>query len=272
MTANILIVDDEQNIRFFLSRLLQRDGYSVTEVSSGESALAEINKQEFDLVMLDVMMPGISGMEVMTRLHQKWPDTIVILLTAHAALETAVEALRHGAHDYLFKPCEAETLRKSVREGLLKRQQTMQQQFLLKNLEDNLASSLTQIRAAVSGSDIEPVSLKPSEEPKKPEQRFLKQGSLIIDIARHVITVEGHLIELSPIEFDLIYHLASRSPHIVSPQELVSEIQGYESDAWEASEITRAHIYRIRQKIRKIAGDTVDVIQTVRGIGYTIEE
>ncbi|WP_420628832.1 response regulator transcription factor [Candidatus Leptofilum sp.] len=272
MTAKILVVDDEQHIRFFLERLLQHDGYDVTAVASGEAALTQIKDQEFDLAMLDVMMPGISGVEVMTRLHAQWPQTIVILLTAHAALETAVEALRHGAHDYLFKPCEADVLRKSIHEGLQKRQQALQQHALLKQLEDSLTSSLSQIRAAAAGETVDGVMPTVASETAESSQRFLKKGSLIIDLARHVITVDGHLIELSPIEFDLMSHLARKSPHVVSPQELVSKIQGYESDASEASEITRAHIYRIRQKIKKSAGKSADVIQTVRGVGYTISE
>ena len=272
MTAKLLVVDDEQHIRFFLERLLQQDGYAVTAVANGEAALALIKEQEFDLVLLDVMMPGIGGVEVMTQLHAQWPKTVVILLTAYAALETAVEALRHGAHDYLFKPCEADTLRKSIHEGLQKRQQTLHQQVLLKQLEDNLASSLSQIRAAVTGESVESSAPAAEDERAESPQRFLKKGSLIIDLARHVITVNGYLVELSPIEFDLISHLVRQSPHVVSPQELVSKIQGYESDAPEASEITRAHIYRIRQKIKKSAGQAADVIHTVRGVGYTISE
>ena len=179
MTAQILVVDDEQHIRFFLERLLQRDGHGVTAVASGEAALQQIKTQEFDLAMLDVMMPGISGVEVMSQLHAQWPQTVVILLTAHAALETAVEALRHGAHDYLFKPCDAETLRKSIHEGLQKRQQTLQQQAVLKQLEDNLTNTLSQIRAAQTGE----TTSTPVQASGESIERFLQKGQLIIDFA-----------------------------------------------------------------------------------------
>lgn len=270
MAAKILVVDDEQHIRFFLERLLQREGYEVTAVASGEAALAQIEVQEFDLALLDVMMPGITGVDVLAALHQKWPQTTVILLTAHASLDTAITALRHGAHDYLFKPSDADTLRTSVREGLLKRQMLLQQRNVLQQLETHLLSSLSQVRAAAAGELVEQQA--EAEETAVPPERFLQKGSLIMDLARHILTINGQLVELSPIEFELIAYLLRQSPRVISPQEIVQEVQGYDSEPWEASEVIRAHIYRIRQKLKKAAGATADVIQTVRGIGYTIQE
>jgi DNA-binding response OmpR family regulator len=105
----------------------------------------------------------------------------------------------------------------------------------------------------------------------KDEIRFLQQGGLIVDFLRHVITLDGHLLELSPTEFDLLAYLVSEVPRVVSAQELVREVQGYESEPWEASETARYHIYRLRQKIKDATGYT-NVIRTVRGIGYTIGE
>ena len=270
MATKILVVDDEEHIRFFLERLLQREGYEVTAVVSGEAALAQIDVQEFDLALLDVMMPGISGLDVLTKLREKWPQTAVILLTAHASLDTAVTALRQDAHDYLFKPCDAETLRKSVRAGLQKRQQLIQQKTVLQQLENHLLNSLSQVRAAAAGESVEEIT-SPEEKSETPEH-FLQKGGLVMDLTRHILTIQGHLVELSPIEFDLIAHLLRQSPRVISPQEIVKVVQGYESDPWEASEVVRAHIYRIRQKLKKAGGETADVIQTVRGVGYAIQD
>ena len=272
MTVKILVVDDEQHIRFFLEQLLKREGYLVTAVASGEAALAQIEVQEYDLALLDVMMPGISGVEVLTKLHEKWPQTTVILLTAHASLDTAVKALRHGAHDYLFKPCDVNVLRQSVREGLQKRQQLLQQRAFLQKLEDNLASSLSQIRAATSGELAPPDASVPNVDIDMLSERFLRKGGLIMDLTRHILTIDGQLIELSPIEFDVMAYLLKQSPRVIAPQEIVREVQGYESDPWEASEVIRAHIYRIRQKAKKSTGEKADIIQTVRGVGYTIQD
>ncbi len=243
----------------------------ITAVASGEEALVQIETQEYDLALLDVMMPGISGVEVLTELHNKWPQTIVILLTAHASLDTAVEALRYGAHDYLFKPCDVNVLRKSVRDGLKKRQQLLQQRTFLQQLEDNLANSLSQIRAAtgeLSSSDVPASEL----ETDGLSERFLRKGGLIMDLTRHILTIDGQLVELSPIEFDVMAYLLNQSPRVLSPQEIVREVQGYESDPWEASEVIRAHIYRIRQKMKKLVGKKANIIQTVRGVGYTIQD
>ena len=123
MTANakILVVDDEMPIRYTMQKTLARDGYQVTAVESGEQALQHLATQEFDLALIDLRLKGMDGLELLAELRRKCPATTVIILTAHASLETAVQALRQGAHDYLFKPCATVELRESVRTGLLKR-------------------------------------------------------------------------------------------------------------------------------------------------------
>jgi len=267
--ARILVVDDEVGVRFFLEEVLTRDGHKVVAVESGEAALECIATQEFDLALIDLMMKGIGGMEVLAALRRQSPDTGAIVLTAHASLETAVEALRQGAHDYLFKPCKTVELRESVRTGLLKRQRELRQRDLLGQLERSLSSSLEEIRATVVE---QPVPPPPAiAEPAAGQVRFLERGGLIVDFMRHVITLDGHLLELSPTEFDLLAHLVSEAPRVISPQELVREVQGYESEPWEARDIVRYHVYRVRRKIKASTGRT-DVIRTVRGVGYTIGE
>jgi two-component system OmpR family response regulator len=278
--ARILIVDDEAGIRFSLEETLARDGYQVATAENGEAALACVAAQPTDLVLIDLRLPGMSGMEVLAALRQQSPDTVVIVLTAHASLETAVEALRQGAHDYLFKPCKTVELRESVRRGLLSRRQKLQQRELLQQLEQHLSSSLQNLRATLTeppaaadaprpvvGEVAAPADAGPAEE----GGRFLQQGELIVDLTRHVITLAGQLLELSPTEFNLLAYLASEAPRVVSPQELVREVQGYQSETWEASETVRYHVYRLRQKIKE-ATRHADIIRTVRGVGYTISK
>ncbi|MEE8391071.1 MAG: response regulator [Anaerolineae bacterium] len=120
-TASVLVVDDDPGVRSFLQDMLTDEGHRVIAVESGEAALAQIAVQEFDLAVIDLKMEGIGGMEVLAELRRRAPDTVAIILTGHASLSTAVEALRQGAHDYLFKPCKLEELRKSVRRGLNRR-------------------------------------------------------------------------------------------------------------------------------------------------------
>jgi DNA-binding response OmpR family regulator len=276
--AKILVVDDEESIRFFLSELLERDGYTVTAADSGEVALRHIEQVEFDLALIDLKMRGISGTDVLKVLHAKAPDTVVIMLTGHGSLESAVEALRQGAHDYLFKPCKTIELRESIRVGLLNRRQKQKQRDMLRQLEQHLSTTLDGVRATIQ--EVGAVPLKPAPrvtapaatfaDQQSPEQkRFLQYGGLIVDLTRHVITMDARLLELSPTEFDVLAYLISEAPRVISPQELLREAQGYAAEVWEARDIVRYHIYRIRQKVKDATGRT-DVIKTVRGVGYTV--
>jgi DNA-binding response OmpR family regulator len=249
-SSTILVVDDEEGIRYFLERFLTREGFQVVTASSGEAALARLASAEFDVVLLDLKMKGIGGLDVLAELRQRWPTTSVIILTAHASLESAVEALRRGAHDYLFKPCRTLDLRESIRSGLIKRRELLQLRQLTAN----------------------PIALEPptgSIEPASAD-RFLQHSGLIVDPVRHIVTLDGALLELSPTEFDLLAYLVSEAPRVVPPQELIREVQGYTSDAAEAAETIRSHMYHIRRKMQTTAARSV--ILTVRGVGYTLAD
>ena len=121
-TGTILIVDDEAAVLHFFQKALRRAGFQVTSAASGEAALKWIAQQEFDLALLDLQLQSMSGLDVMEQLQQQWPATPVIIITAHASLDTAVKALRQGAHDYLIKPCSIDELLNSARAGMLRRQ------------------------------------------------------------------------------------------------------------------------------------------------------
>ena len=258
----ILIVDDEEGIRYFLERFLTREGYQTLAVASGETALERLAAEEFDVVLLDLKMKGIGGLDVLSAIRRQWPATIVILLTAHASLESAVEALRQGAHDYLFKPCKTVDLRESIRSGLLKRQEQLQLQQMKLDRNRPLA-------AAPDSTLESPYGVTPLATAEEYD-RFLKHSGLIVDSIRHVIILDGTLLELSPTEFDLLAYLVSEAPRVVPPRELIREVQGYESDLREASETIRSHMYHIRHKIAAVTGRSV--IRTVRGVGYAIGE
>lgn len=277
--ARILVVDDELSIRLFLEETLSRDGYQLALVESGEAALEQIRQENFDLALLDLNLGGINGMEVLAALRQQSPDTVVIILTAHATLDTAVEALRKGAHDYLFKPCKTVQLRESIRTGMLKRQRELQKRAILHQVERSLTQGMANIQATINelvGAEslpAGPTSGLPTSSPLETAEtkgRFCHRNGLIVDYSGHVITIDGHLLELSPTEFDLLAYLISEAPRLVSPQELVREVQGYSSDLWEARDIVRQHIYNLRQKIKDACCRT-EVIHTVRGMGYRIE-
>jgi DNA-binding response OmpR family regulator len=260
-------VDDEETIRSSLEELLARDGYQVVAVESGEAALIQIAAQHFDLALLDLRLKGMDGLEVLAALREQALDTAVIVLTAHGSMDTAIQALRQGAHDYLLKPTDVASLRESVRTALLKREREQRHQALLLQVEQSLTASLEEIRTAVVKTPPIPelATAKATE-----AAQSLRHGRLVIDLAQHTITLDGYRLELSPTEFDLLAYLAQKAPSVITPQELVQQVQGYKCDRYEASELMRHHIHRIRQKTDACGGQT-DIIRTVRGVGYALD-
>src|SRR5215218_1535244 len=117
---NILVVDDEKSQREILEMILSAEGYDVTTASSGEAALKMAREHRFDLVLTDLKMTGIDGIELLQRLLAYDSSIIVILLTAHGSIDSAKEALRRGAFDYLEKPYDRETLLDTIRRALTK--------------------------------------------------------------------------------------------------------------------------------------------------------
>ncbi len=119
-----LIVDDEDSIRFLLQETLQRVGHIVTTASSGEEALQKLQDGEFDVILLDLMLGGrVDGQRVLEAVRWRWPATVVIIITGHASLESAVEAIQEGVDGYLVKPVDPEDVRKAIEEVFYRRQQ-----------------------------------------------------------------------------------------------------------------------------------------------------
>src|SRR5512145_2424109 len=112
--AQILIVDDENNIRRVLAAMLKREGYEVTTAADGEQALLVLQKVPVSVVVTDLVMPRVGGMELLRRVVGDWPDVPVIMITAHGSVDSAVAALKAGAFDYVTKPFDQEELKKVI--------------------------------------------------------------------------------------------------------------------------------------------------------------
>jgi signal transduction histidine kinase len=154
--AKILIVDDEPGIRYFISETLSYNGYQITSTANGEDALELVESEQFDVAVLDLKMGKVGGLDILAALHQKSPTTAAIVLTGHGSMETAIEALRKGAHDYLLKPCDPQQLRGSVQESLKWRQKVLRQQRTEKYVSDvshELRNPLTSISINLSMMD-----------------------------------------------------------------------------------------------------------------------
>ena len=117
-SSRILVVDDELNIREALVTLLEKKHYQVRGAGTAEEALEELESATADLILTDLKMPGIGGIEFLRQLKQKWPEIEVLVMTAFGSIETAVEAMRCGAYDYLTKPIDRERLAVVVEKAL----------------------------------------------------------------------------------------------------------------------------------------------------------
>ncbi|MBN2003888.1 MAG: response regulator transcription factor [Anaerolineae bacterium] len=259
----ILVVDDEPGIRYFLAETLVEAGYQVVLADSGEAALEQAASRNFDLALMDLRLPGMGGLEVLAALCRLSPDTTVIVLTAHASLETAIEALRHGAHDYLFKPCESAQLRESVAKGLLKRQRQLRHRQVLAQLEERMSGNLESLLVTAFERVLTPA--------ESPDTVPAQGASLAIDVTRHTATLSGKDLGFSLAEFNLLMYLIENTPRVVPMEELSEIVLGHGSEPWAVGDLIRTHIYRIRQKIRKVAPD-LEFIRTVRGVGYAFQE
>lgn len=130
----ILVVDDEQSLRDVLSIMLKRAGYAVTSAMDGEEAIELLNKEIFDLVITDLRMPKIDGMEVLKAVKSASPGTVVLIITAFASADSAVEAMKQGAYDYLTKPFQVDEVQLIIRNALEKRRLTTENMLLKREM------------------------------------------------------------------------------------------------------------------------------------------
>ena len=256
-TARIMVVDDEAVARISLAEVLRLEGYEVATAASGEEALSLLNKSEpFDLMVLDLKMGRMDGLAVTEAVHQQSPGTVVILLTAFGTLETAIQAIRKGAHDYLLKPCPIPEILESVRKGLAKHSQERQRRQLVSRLQQTLSELAT-----VEGAQA-------AEEPAIAQaERFIQIRDVVLDRQKHLVTLRGQPLDLTPTEFKVLACLMETPDRVWSPQELVRRAQGYETDAWGARVIVRGHIRRLRKKMEADPSNPQYIIN-MRGIGY----
>jgi len=254
----ILVVDDEATTRISLAELLRLEGYDVSIAASGEDALDIIDRQSpFDLMVVDIKMPGMDGLQLTEAVQRRSPDTVIILLTAFGTLETAIQALRRGAHDYLLKPCPVSQILESVRKGLSKRYQEQQRKELVSRLEQ----TLSELRA-IEQPD---VAIAP---PTAQVERYLEVQDVRLDRERHQVWIGDRSVDLTPTEFKLLSYLMERADQVCSPQQLVRQAQGYETDPWGARAIVRVHIRRLRRKMEPDPARPRYIVN-VRGVGYT---
>jgi two-component system, OmpR family, response regulator len=219
--GRVLIVDDEESVRALLSSTLRFAGHEVVEAADAMAALALLETDRPDLVVLDVMMTGLDGFELLGVLRQRGIDLPVLFLTARGDVEDRVRGLRAGADDYVTKPF-------SVAEV------TARVEVLLRRSGQSAAADET-----------------------------LRVGDLALDPVAHQVTRAGEPVELSPTEYKLLEHLLRNAGRVLSKNQLLEHVWGYD---FGGTNVVERFVSNLR---RKVDGDGPSVIQTVRGFGYT---
>jgi DNA-binding response OmpR family regulator len=253
-TSRILIVDDEPAVCSILERSLCCAEYLIETAFGGSQAIDKLRQAPYDLMLLDLNMRPLNGIHVMQKVRELGLETQVIILTGYSTIESAVDALRLGAFDYLFKPTSPADIRNVVQKGLEHHRLHLRRQRLLNQIEQ-LKQALTVLETDT------PLNTEP------PSKRFLKSGGLVIDLNHRAATIEGRLLDLTTAEFDILVHLVRSAPQPVTPGVLVQEALNYRVEEVEAREIIKGHIYHLRQKIEP-QSEKPRYIKTVWYKGY----
>lgn len=253
----ILIVDDEEAVRFSLRRALAREDVVISEAKSGEEAIKLLSHASFALVLTDIRMSPVDGLDLLETIAEHWPETPVIMLTGYASVPSAVRALRHGAHDYLIKPVSIAEVRTCVRRGLSKHQEMSRRHDLLAGLREGVLE--------LTG---EP-DVKEAKLPHQTKSQSLSSGDLVIVASRHQVTVAGKQVDLTPIEFRVLLCLVRRHGRVVHYAELARQVYGQSCSSEDAKQLIMPHISNVRGKLRAAAGRP-GRIENVRGVGYIL--
>ena len=271
--ARLLIVDDEPKIRAGLRDLLTLMGYCVEEAGSGREALERLDSASYDLMVLDIRMPVMDGVEVMNHTRHKHPDLPIIVLTAHASLESAIAAVRSGAVDYLHKPIDIEDLTTTISKTLRKRAELARRQLVLDMIGEAL-DTLHQTDDATAEAVFSTSSIDeplPSPEPLLPTlNRFLSTGPLTLDRQKRLVVVKGEssrTVELTEGEAAILATLMEHSNQVLSCVQLARAAMGCDLAKQDAQSIVRPSIHRLRRKVEADPA-TPRLIHTVRGRGY----
>ncbi|WP_182200251.1 response regulator transcription factor [Paraliobacillus salinarum] len=223
--TRILIVEDETSIARVLALELKHEGYEAVTAKTGDEGLMRAESESWDLLLLDVMLPERSGMDILRRLRTSGDSTPVIMLTARDAVLDKVSGLDQGANDYVTKPFDMEEL-------------------------------LARVRVCLRQRD------------KAVESEVFTVADLFANLQTRQVTRAGHLIELTPREFDLLIYLLRNKDIVLTRDQLLQNVWGF--DYVGETNVVDVYIRYLRQKIDRNSKATL--IQTVRGVGYVLRE
>ncbi|GIQ69369.1 DNA-binding response regulator [Xylanibacillus composti] len=230
--TTILVVDDEERIRRLLRMYLEKEGYMIEEAEDGETALRKALDHNYDLILLDVMLPGIDGVEVCERVRQE-KATPIIMLTAKGEESNRVQGFEVGADDYVVKPFSPREVIYRVK-AILRR------------------SSSTAYLATDPGTS-----------------NNIVFPHLVIEHDAHRVTAGGQEISLTPKEYELLHYLAGSPDKVFSREDLLKDVWNYEF--FGDLRTVDTHVKRLREKLNKVSPEAAAMITTVWGVGYKLE-
>ena len=228
----ILVVDDEERIRRLLRMYLEKENFAIEEAEDGESALRKAMDADFDLILLDVMLPGIDGNEVCARLRQL-KSTPIIMLTAKGEETNRVQGFESGADDYVVKPF-------SPREVIYRVKAILRRSSVTAYLSKEVNTS-----------------------------NNIVFPNLVIEHDAHRVTAGGQEVALTPKEYELLHYLAVSPDKVFSREELLKDVWNYEF--FGDLRTVDTHVKRLREKLNKVSPDAAGMITTVWGVGYKLE-
>lgn len=231
--VRILVVDDEERIRRLLRMYLERENYIIDEAEDGNVALNKALTNDYDIILLDLMMPGKDGLEVCRELREK-KSTPVIMLTAKGEEMNRVQGFEVGTDDYIVKPF-------SPREVVLR----------VKALLRRASTSTSFIQAEASAKDV------------------IVFTHLTIDNDAHRVTADGKEVSLTPKEYELLYFLSKSPDKVFDREQLLKEVWHYEF--FGDLRTVDTHVKRLREKLNKVSEQAAKMIVTVWGVGYKFE-
>lgn len=227
----VLVVDDEPSIVKLVQFNLEKEGFAVEVASDGPSALAKVEKGLFDLIVLDLMLPQMDGLEVCKEIRKKNSHLPILMLTAKNEEFDKVLGLELGADDYMTKPFSPRELVARVK-AILRRMGALREQGI------------------------------------QEDRKYLRVGELEMDTEGYEVRKNGDPVELTPKEFELLIHLASHRGKVLSRDQLLNAVWDY--DYIGDTRIVDVHVSHLREKVEEDSRNPI-YIKTVRGIGYKFE-
>ena len=232
MSAKLLIIEDDTAVSASLQRRLRFEGFDVQVADRGEVALEMLPDLQPDLILLDVMLPGLDGFAVAERIRVL-SNVPILMLTARDSVEDRVSGLERGADDYLVKPFE-------------------------------LPELLARIRALLRRSKLV------SENPNSLDQDELAFAGISLNGKTREVSFQAETLELTPREFDLLEFFLRHPRQVLTRDQLLAGVWGYDADA--SSNLVDVYVLQLRKKLEGPSGRQVRRIETVRGVGYSLRD